>query len=433
MADEPTIHHSPWRTVLSLLAAMVVAALLILGGRALLMRGSEPTPTPSPQPTATAATATATSSSSPSPTPVGPNQQSLLIQIRDDDGLAQANALMSSTLDPQKGSFVTIAPRLLVDVPGGPQTLLEATSASTNAFASQELLSNMVGVKIDATWALDRLALAGLVDSIGGIYLDVRTPVVFRADDGTVLVQLRPGIQQLDGTTAAAYVLTRQRGEPEAARMARFTEVMRQVLLRLPADASHVELLLGSLGSLSRVTIPIDAMSDLLLRLRSAVDTNRVERQEMPVNSVTLGPALAERLDFVAAETLMSAEFDELQLVPSKEVPIRALVVNGTSRVGMGPTARAPLEAAGMVYLTGGTFPKVGLAISTVTYREGVAGAASWAYDVAKALRLPLTAMRSSSGPPNTADVTVVLGADYRPAAAPSPEPTLSPEPTPKA
>ena len=430
MADEPEIRHSPWRAVLSLLAAMVVAALVIVGARALLTRGSEPTPTPSPSPTATATT---TSTASPSPTPVGPNQQSLLIQIRDDEGLAQANALMVSTLDPQQGSFVTIPPRLLVDVPGGPQTLLEVTAASTNAFASQEALSTMLGVKVDATWALDRLALAGLVDSIGGIYLDVKAPVVFRADDGTVLVRLLPGIQQLDGTTAAAYVLTRQPGEPESARMARFTEVMRQVLLRLPADASHVELLLGSLGSLSRVTIPVDQMSDLLLRLRSAVDTNRVERRVLPVNPVTLGTARAERLDFVAAETLMESDFAELELVPSKEVPIRVLVVNGTSRVGMGTTARAPLEAAGMVYLTGGTTPKVGIATSTVTYREGVAGAGSWAYDVAKALKLPLTAMKASSGPPNTADVTVVLGADYRPAVAPSAEPTLSPEPTPKA
>jgi len=293
-------------------------------------------------------------------------------------------------------------------------------------------LSNLLGVKVDATWALDRLALAGLVDSIGGIYLDVRTPVVFRADDGTVLVRLLPGIQKLDGTTAAAYVLTRQRGEPESSRMERLTEVMRQVLLRLPADASHVELLLGSLGSLSRVTIPVDQMSELLLRLRSAVDRNRVDYSALPVDSVTLGLARADRLDFVDAERLMTANFDELKLVPSKDVPVRALVVNATTRVGMGATARAPLEAACIVYLSGGTAATTGVANSTVTYREGVAGAALWAYEVAKALKLPFTAMEASNGPPTTADVTVVLGADYRPAAAPTSEPTLSPEPTPK-
>ena len=96
-----------------------------------------------------------------------------------------------------------VQPRLLVDVPAGTQSVVELTGQSTNASLSQRSLSNLLGVQIDATWTLDRLAFSGLVDSIGGIYLDVKTPVVFRGPSGKVLFTLPKGIAKLDGPMAA--------------------------------------------------------------------------------------------------------------------------------------------------------------------------------------------------------------------------------------
>ena len=230
---------------------------------------------------------------------------------------------------------------------------------------------------------------------------------------------------------AATYVLTKLPGEPESARMARYQEVVRQVLLGLPVDKAKLELLLGSLGALSRTTVPVDALSDILLRLHGNVDRNRITRSDLPVNVATPGPATTDRLNFTAAEAVMVRDFAPTQLIPSGDVPVRVLVFNGVAKPGLPATARAPLEAVGYVYLTGGDAPRVGYTESLVEVPADVPGAAAWAAKVAKALRLPATAVRATDAAHTTADVTVILGADYRPPTTPTPEPSVSPEPTP--
>ena len=413
-----------------LLVAMAVMAGLIAGGRWLLTRGADPEPNPSPT-TTTASPTTTTGSPSPSPTTTGPVQQTLLMQVRNDEQVAVNNVLLGTRRDPEEGVMLGVQPRLLVDVPAGTQSVVELTGQSTNASLSQRSLSNLLGVQIDATWTLDRLAFSGLVDSIGGIYLDVKTPVVFRGPSGKVLFTLPKGIAKLDGPMAATYVLTRLPGEPESARMARYQEVVRQVLLGLPVDKAKLELLLGSLGALSRTTVPVDALSDILLRLHGNVDRNRVTHSDLPVKSATTGPAATDRLNFTAAEAIVTRDFAPTQLIPGGDVPVRVLVFNGVGKLGLGATTRAPLEGAGFVYLTGGDAARVGYTESLVEVPADVPGAAAWAAKVAKTLRLPATAVRATDAAHTTADVTVTLGADYRPASAPTPEPTQSPEPTP--
>ena len=428
--------RSPWRAVVTLLAAMVVVAGLIAGGRAVLALTNEPDPnvtgsaSASPSPTE-GTSASPSNASTPTPSPTGVAQRTLLMQVRDDDGLAVDNVLLGSLLKPEEGTVVGVQPRLLVDLPGGPETVFEATAVGNDATLSQRVLSPLLGVVIDATWTLDRLAFAGLVDSIDGIYLDIRGPVDFRAPDGTTLLRLDTGIQKLDGPSAAAYALTRQPGEPESARMARYAEVVRQVLLGLPSDPARVELLLGSLGALSRVTLPVAEMSELLVRLRWHVDSGHLSHYDLPASSVSIGAAKADRLNFVIAERRMQADFPKARLVPGPEVRVRVLVTNGTTRAGLASTARAPLEAANFVVVSGGSAPRLGYTESLVLVSGGVPGAAAWATGVAKALGLPASSVRVSGTARTTANVNVILGANYRPASSPSPEPSLTTEASP--
>ncbi|CAB4951427.1 MAG: hypothetical protein F2842_07270 [Actinobacteria bacterium] len=428
--------RSPWRAVLTLLAAMVVVAGLITGGRALLPLSNEPDPnvtgsaSVSPSPTEETS-ASPSNAPTPRPSPTGVAQQTLLMQVRDDDGLAVDNVLLGSLLKPEQGTLVRVQPRLLVDLPGGPETVFEATAAGNDATLSQRALSPLLGVAIDATWTLDRLAFAGLVDSIGGIYLNIRGPIDFKAADGTTLLRLPAGIQKLDGPSAADYALTRQPGEAELARMARYAEVVRQILLALPSDPSRVELLLGSLGALSRVTLPVAEMSELLVRLRWHVDRGHLSHYDLPVSAVSVGAAKADRLNFVIAERRMQADFPQARLVPGPDVPVRVLVTNGTTRVGLASTARGPLEAANFVVVSGGSAARLGYTESVVLVSGATPGSAAWGAGVAKALGLPPSAVRVSGPVRTTANVSVILGANYRPASSPSPEPSLTAEASP--
>jgi len=432
VTDHRRVRSSPWGAVAILLLGMVVVGGLIVGVRWLTTRDNAQ---PSPEPTATASPSDSASQSptaSPTQTAVGAAQQTLLMQVRDDRGLATDNVLLGTTRDPDNSTFVGVPPRLLVDIPGGPQTVFAQTTTSANADQSQIALSNLLGIGIDATWTLDRLALTGLVDSIGGIYLDVKTPVTIKSPAGKVLLTLPVGIAKLDGPKAAIYILTAIPGEKSDAQMARYQEVVRQILLQLPPDSAKVELLLGSLGSLSHTTVPADQLSQILVRLHANVDRSHVTTKMLPVVEVKpkVVPAAVpvQRLDFVAAQQLMTDDFALMQLQPGPNVPVRVLVQNGTSTIGLAATARAAIEAADEVYLSGGNAIAVGYTESIVSFSPDVPGADVWAAAVAKALKLPATSVRPSNDPPTTANVDVVLGADYKPATPPSPEPTISPE-----
>ena len=145
------------------------------------------------------------------------------------------------------------------------------------------------------------------------------------------------------------------------------------------------------------------------------------------MKSATTGPAATDRLNFTAAEAIVTRDFAPTQLIPGGDVPVRVLVFNGVGKLGLGATTRAPLEGAGFVYLTGGDAARVGYTESLVEVPADVPGAAAWAAKVAKTLRLPATAVRATDAAHTTADVTVTLGADYRPASAPTPPPAPAP------
>jgi hypothetical protein len=134
----------------------------------------------------------------------------------------------------------------------------------------------------------------------------------------------------------------------------------------------------------------------------------------------------ALRLDFVRAETLAQDVFPDARTVPGPDSPVRVLVQDGGRAVAVGILARQALTAAGLVALAGGVGGDDVLTESLVLVPADVEGADAWGAEVAEALGLPTTAVRTTATRRTTADVVVVLGADYRPTATPSPEPSVS-------
>mgnify|MGYP003344474971 CR=1 FL=1 len=85
-----------------------------------------------------------------SASPTGPADVTLLLQVRADEGPAVCSTLAGSRAAEGRAVMVGAQPRLLVDVPGGGQTVLQATASGTVAEKSQEALGNLLGVRIDA-------------------------------------------------------------------------------------------------------------------------------------------------------------------------------------------------------------------------------------------------------------------------------------------
>ena len=88
---------------------------------------------------------------------------------------------------------------------------LRLSVASLDSQRPATLVGATTGIRIDASWRMDRKALAGLVDPAGGVtvMIDRRTRIL--DDQGAVALTLRPGRQRLSGFAASWYAVERSR------------------------------------------------------------------------------------------------------------------------------------------------------------------------------------------------------------------------------
>lgn len=392
-------------------------------------------------PTTDAAT---TVSATPTPTPTESPAVSLLVQLRDDQQLAVGNEqLIVGRTGTAQG---IVAPSLLlVHVAGaGPMTLAE-TGKLPSPNNAGGAVSDLLGIRVDATLILDRLAYEALVDSVGGVLVAVDTAVTKKQPDGTTVVVVPPGTRVLDGPAATAYAMFSAPGENPSAQEKRFATVNRGVFAKLPKDAQKIKGILGSLGASSRSSVPPDEVAMMLLRLRDASLSGRLAEQNLPVTTVDSTYPTQYRLDFLPMDNMIDTTLSDVKLPVPPPSNVRVLVFDGIAQRALVSAAAAQLDDAKLRYVDGGPALGVPVAKTQVFVSSADPEAIAFGRDVIRALNLPATtnviATASGSNPADgaalangllgglpdprlvrVADVTVVLGADYLgPGATPSP------------
>lgn len=187
-------------------------------------------------------------------TPAANSQiRTLLVQLAEDDKSIAGLALLIK--EPGSGfQVINISPQVAVQFgESGLMTIQDAgTQVSPRDIANA--LSAAIGIRIDATLALQRLAIAGLVDSVGGVDVDSTTGLLVSTFDQEPLY-VAPGQQKLTGQYAAGYALVKQFGENEDAQILRMNTVLRGMFNNLSIDESTVDETFAALGSLARTDV----------------------------------------------------------------------------------------------------------------------------------------------------------------------------------
>jgi anionic cell wall polymer biosynthesis LytR-Cps2A-Psr (LCP) family protein len=358
------------------------------------------------------------SDATPQPTPsgTGPTQPTLLFQVTDSDGIAVDNGLLSVGGPQDRGNLITIPPTTIVDVATGGTLPFGEIARLPDPDGSADALSDAIGVVVDATVAMDTLAFSGLVDAVGGITADVDVDVVQEQPDGTQLVLVPAGDNsQLTGPQAAAYATYLATGEPEEARMARFSQVLRLTVAALPDDVTKIEAILTGLGTSVETTVPLEQVSQFLLRLRDDVRSDEVVYKSLPVKPIDTGGPTAYRIDQEAAAVMVQELFPDAVRTPGPNAKVRVLVQNGVGSPGLNAAARQLLVDAGFTYVNGGNAEAFGVAETAIVVPDSSSESLQWGADIATALGVPTSAVQVATTGQSVADVIVVLGADFVP------------------
>ncbi len=344
-------------------------------------------------------------------------QRTLLIQVSLPDGVAGASALVGigKREDDSRASALLVPSRLLVDVAGSGTTPFGETSTLPDAAAPSSALTDLLGVNVEDHWVLSTAGLAQLVDGVGGISAPVDVDVVARDSKGDDRVIIRAGTQQLSGEQAAAYATYLADGEPEQARLARFSTVLQGVIAGLPHSAARTTLLVSGLGSASQSSLRDDELGTRLESVRRAAAVDELVFDVLPVNELDTGGSVASYgiAAGEAADLLRNRFPGALQEASGRTV--RVLVENGVGTPGLGEQARSKLVEDGFRFVNGGNAASFDVEKSVVLIQDGQEKSQDAGRRVADSLGLPADSIEVSSRGQTVADVIVILGQDFAP------------------
>ncbi len=359
------------------------------------------------------------SSPTPSASATGPVQPTLLWLVQDKEGIAVNDALLSVGGSVKRANVITIPSNVVVDVATGGTLPFGQIARLPDPNGPASALSDAIGVNVDGTFAMNALAFSGLVDAVGGITADVDVDVLAVAADGTQTVVVSAGrAVVLQGPQAAAYATYLAPGEPEEARMARFTQVLRLTVAKLPSDVTKVGSIISGLGASARSTVPTSVLAAFLVKLQSDVLVDNAAYKNLPVKPIDSGGTVtAYGVDQAAAAVMVQELLPDAARKPGPNTKVRVLVQNGVGTPGLNAAARQLIVDAGFTFVNGANAPTLGHETTQIVVPDATDQSRTWGNDIAIALGVsPSDVVVDASGQ-SVADVIVVLGADFKPVA----------------
>ena len=167
--------------------------------------------------------------------------------------VGRSDTLMVATIDPIKNeaSLLSIPRDTRVAIPRNGYDKINAAYAYGGEKLTQRTVEDFLGVRIDHYVIINTHAFQKIVDAIGGIDINVEKRMYYEDpwdDDGGLIIDLRPGMQHMDGKTAVTYVRYRDE-EGDIGRVKRQQKFMRAcvdavttpaILPRLPGIIASV-------------------------------------------------------------------------------------------------------------------------------------------------------------------------------------------------
>ena len=169
------------------------------------------------------------------------------------DDIGRSDTLMVATIDPIKNetSLLSIPRDTRVAIPRNGYDKINAAYAYGGEKLTQRTVEDFLGIRIDHYVIINIHAFQKIVDAIGGIDINVEKRMYYEDpwdDDGGLIIDLRPGMQHMDGKTAVTYVRYRDE-DGDIGRVKRQQKFMRAcvdavttpaILPRLPGIISSV-------------------------------------------------------------------------------------------------------------------------------------------------------------------------------------------------
>lgn len=350
------------------------------------------------------------------------------IDKRDDEPIAgtRSDTIMLASIDPvtRSAALVSLPRDMWVSIPGcttrggcsGGQQRINVAHAVGGPELAVQTVATDFGIPIQHYARVDFRGFEQLVDAVGGVVIDVDTPVKDdeypTADYGYQRIYFGPGPQLMDGAHALEYARSRH-GTNDFARAGRQQKVILSVrnrVLQLNMLSRAPELIGIAQSSVATDLSPVQMLA--LAKLVSEIDRDKIANLVIDATYVRpfVGADGADLLD-PNIPAIRRAIANAQRSAAHPELRAKVEVLNGSGTVGLGQKTADYLTAQGfnVVHIAAAERSDYRSTLVEVLGQDNGAAAA-----LANVLKMPETAISTLPTPGAGADVRIVVGQDFR-------------------
>lgn len=192
----------------------------------------------------------------------------------DDVGRSDTLFVMTVDMKTKEVAMLSIPRDTRVKIPGNGWDKINAAYAYGGQKLSQQAVENLLGIKIDHHIVINVTGFKKIIDAMGGVTIDVEKRMYYNDpydDDGGLLIDLRPGVQHMDGNTAIQYVRYRDE-EGDIGRVARQQKFLKAVLTEVasPSVITKIPAIIREVSSVVKSDMSTSEMLNLAKILNDA-------------------------------------------------------------------------------------------------------------------------------------------------------------------
>ncbi|MCI6086266.1 MAG: LCP family protein [Selenomonas sp.] len=235
------------------------------------------------------------------------------VDEREDD-VGRSDTLMIATVDPKRSraALLSIPRDTRVKIAGHGWDKINAAYAYGGERLTQRTVEDFLGVNMDHYVIINTHAFQKIIDAIGGIDIDVEKRMYYEDpwdDDGGLVIDLRPGMQHMDGKTAVTYVRYRDE-EGDIGRIKRQQKFMAACMEKITSPAIIPKLpavireVLGSVKTDLSMRQLLEFAGTLKEAQRNGLKTDMVPGRPLYIDGISYWIPEVEKLRTTLAETL---------------------------------------------------------------------------------------------------------------------------------
>ncbi len=243
------------------------------------------------------------------------------VDTRDDD-VGRSDTLMIAAVDPKRdqASLLSIPRDTRVKIAGHGWDKINAAYAYGSAKSgvlggeklAQRTVEDFLGVNIDHYVVIDTHAFQKIIDALGGIDIDVEKRMYYEDpwdDDGGLVIDLKPGMQHMNGKTAVTYVRYRDE-EGDIGRIKRQQKFMKACMEKvtspsiIPKLPTVIKEVMGSVKTDLSFRQLLEFAGTLKEAQKNGLKTDMVPGRPLYISGVSYWIPDVEKLRTTLADTL---------------------------------------------------------------------------------------------------------------------------------